>query len=426
MNPIVYAIPVFFALMALEWAVAHARGQRVYRLGDTISSVGLGAISQVSGLYTRVLYFGVYTLAYQSLALLELPVSAWWVWVLGLLLYDFLYYWHHRLGHEVALFWAAHVVHHQSEDFNLGTALRQSSSTFLVGWVFYLPMAILGFPPLVFAVVALIDLLYQYWIHTEQIGRLGWFDRVFASPSNHRVHHGVNERYLDKNYGGILILWDRLFGTFEEERDDDPVVYGTRKPLRSHDPLWANLEVYAALARDSWRTRRWGDKLRVWGKPPGWQPPDLAAAEPHPPFDPSAARKYDPPLTSAAAVYAGLLFAALIAAGAHALALDGGPPFAGMPASYGTAYAIWILMSLWALGRWTEGRARAAPILAGVLAAAALAVILTAGLTATTGTVAGTLLLAALGAVRLRPRRAASGPAAVGPDRSGPTTADSR
>ena len=313
MNPIVYAIPVFFALMALEWAVAHARGQRVYRLGDTISSVGLGAISQVSGLYTRVLYFGVYTLAYQSLALLELPVSAWWVWVLGLLLYDFLYYWHHRLGHEVALFWAAHVVHHQSEDFNLGTALRQSSSTFLVGWVFYLPMAILGFPPLVFAVVALIDLLYQYWIHTEQIGRLGWFDRVFASPSNHRVHHGVNERYLDKNYGGILILWDRLFGTFEEERDDDPVVYGTRKPLRSHDPLWANLEVYAALARDSWRTRRWGDKLRVWGKPPGWQPPDLAAAEPHPLFDLSAARKYDPPLTSAAAVYAGLLFAALIA-----------------------------------------------------------------------------------------------------------------
>ena len=243
MNPIVYAIPVFFALMALEWVVAHARGQRVYRLGDTISSVGLGAISQVSGLYTRVLYFGVYALAYQSLALQELPVSAWWVWVLGLLLYDFLYYWHHRLGHEVALFWAAHVVHHQSEDFNLGTALRQSSSTFLVGWVFYLPMAILGFPPLVFAVVALIDLLYQYWIHTEQIGRLGWFDRVFASPSNHRVHHGVNERYLDKNYGGILILWDRLFGTFEEERDDDPVVYGTRKPLRSHDPLWANLEV---------------------------------------------------------------------------------------------------------------------------------------------------------------------------------------
>lgn len=401
MNPIVYAIPVFFALMALEWMVARARQQRVYRLGDTINSVGLGAISQVAGLYTRVIYFGIYAFAWQHLALFELSESAWWVWLLGLLLYDFLYYWHHRLGHEVALFWAAHVVHHQSEDFNLGTALRQSSSTFLVGWIFYLPMALLGFPPLVFVVVALIDLLYQYWIHTEQIGRLGWFDRVFASPSNHRVHHGVNDRYLDKNYGGILILWDRLFGTFEDERDDDPVVYGTRKPLRSHDPLWANLEVYAALARDSWRTRPWADKLRVWLKPPGWQPPDLAATEPHPPFDLATARKYDPPLTPQAAGYAGLLFALLIAAGAYALALDGGPPLAGLPASYGTAYAIWVLLSLWALGRWTEGRAHGAPILAAVLAAAALALLIAAGLTATTLVAVSTLLLAALGALSL-------------------------
>lgn len=401
MNPIVYAIPVFFALMALEWMVARARQQRVYRLGDTINSVGLGAISQVAGLYTRVIYVGIYTLAWQHLALFELSESAWWVWLLGLLLYDFLYYWHHRLGHEVALFWAAHVVHHQSEDFNLGTALRQSSSTFLVGWIFYLPMALLGFPPLVFVVVALIDLLYQYWIHTEQIRRLGWFDRVFASPSNHRVHHGVNDRYLDKNYGGILILWDRLFGTFEDERDDEPVVYGTRKPLRSHDPLWANLEVYAALARDSWRTRRWIDKLQVWLRPPGWQPADLAATEPHPPFDLNAARKYDPPLRPKAAGYAGLLFALLIAAGAYALALDGGPPLAGLPASYGTAYALWVLLSLWALGRWTERRAHSAPLLAAVLAAAALATIIAAGLTATSLAAASTLLLAALAAVSL-------------------------
>jgi len=224
MNPIVYAIPVFFVLMALEMAVAWRRRQRVYRLGDTISSVGLGAVSQVSGLYSKAISFGIYVLVFQSWALFDLPVDAWWVWVVGLIVYDFCYYWNHRFGHEVALFWAAHVVHHQSEDFNLGTALRQSSSGFLVGWIFYVPMALLGFPPLVFAVVALIDLLYQYWIHTEQIGKLGWFDRVFASPSNHRVHHGVNQRYLDKNYGGILILWDRLFGTFEEERDDDPVV----------------------------------------------------------------------------------------------------------------------------------------------------------------------------------------------------------
>ena len=138
-------------------------------------------------------------------------------WAIGLVAYDFLYYWHHRAGHRVALFWAAHVVHHQSEDYNLSTALRQTSSGWLVGWIFYLPMAIAGFPPLVFAVVALIDLLYQFWVHTEQVGRLGGFDRWFCAPSNHRVHHAVNDVYLDRNYGGVLLVWDRLFGTYAEE-----------------------------------------------------------------------------------------------------------------------------------------------------------------------------------------------------------------
>jgi sterol desaturase/sphingolipid hydroxylase (fatty acid hydroxylase superfamily) len=140
------------------------------------------------------------------------------VWVAGLVAYDFCYYWHHRLGHESAIFWASHVVHHQSQEFNLSTALRQTSSGALLGWVFYLPMAVIGFPPQVFAAAALIDLLYQYWIHTEHVGRLGWLDHVLATPSNHRVHHAVNDGYIDRNYGGILIVWDRLFGSFVEER----------------------------------------------------------------------------------------------------------------------------------------------------------------------------------------------------------------
>ena len=372
MNPIVYAIPVFFVLMALEWTVARVRQRHVYRLGDTIASVGLGAVSQVTGLYSKVISFGIYVLAWQSLALFELPTDAWWVWVVGLILYDFLYYWNHRLGHEVALFWAAHVVHHQSEDFNLGTALRQSSSGFLAGWIFYLPMAVLGFPPLVFAVVALIDLLYQYWIHTEQIGKLGWFDRVFASPSNHRVHHGVNDRYLDKNYGGILILWDRLFGTFEDERDDDPVVYGTRKPLQSHDPIWANLEVYAALARMSWRTARMVDKIKVWLKPPGWQPADLAAAEPAPTFDLAKVRKYQAQLAGPAAWFAGALFVLLVAAGTHVLALDAASPLRGVP---GSGYAVWVVLSLWALGRWTDARAGSAGLLSALMLSAVVAIV---------------------------------------------------
>ena len=153
------------------------------------------------------------------------------------------------LGHESAVFWAAHVVHHQSQEYNLSTALRQTSSGALLGWIFYLPMAIAGIPPEVFVVAAVVNLLYQYWIHTEQVGSLGWFDRWFGSPSNHRVHHAVNDRYIDRNYGGITMLWDRLFGTFVEESES--CVYGTRAPLDSWDPLWANLEVYADLARKS-------------------------------------------------------------------------------------------------------------------------------------------------------------------------------
>jgi hypothetical protein len=183
----------------------------------------------------------------------------------------------------------------------------------VAGWIFYLPMALAGVPPLVFAVVALIDLLYQYWVHTQQIGKLGWFDRWFCAPSNHRVHHAVNDRYLDKNYGGILIVWDRLFGSFEPEDEREPCVYGTRAPLHSWNPVWANLQVYWDLAKDSWRTTAWADKLRVWFKPPGWRPADVAERWPKPAFDIRAVKRYDPPLSPRAAGLALGLFAVLLA-----------------------------------------------------------------------------------------------------------------
>ncbi|WP_363324869.1 sterol desaturase family protein [Eleftheria terrae] len=310
---IVLATPVFLLLIAIEYAVGVARGHNTYRLNDALSSIGLGVMSQLTGLFTALVTLGIYSAVYDHAALWQLPADAWWVWVGALVVYDFFYYWNHRLGHESALFWAAHVVHHQSEDYNLSTALRQTSSGWIASWIFYLPMAVLGVPPLVFAAVALIDLLYQYWVHTQQIGRLGWFDRVFCSPSNHRVHHAVNDKYLDKNYGGILVLWDRWFGTFEEEDDRDPCVWGTRGPLRSWNPLWANLQVYAELARDSWRTRRWSDKLRVWFKPPGWRPADLALSDPKPPFEIDKVVRYDPPMSPRAQWLAAGLFLLLVA-----------------------------------------------------------------------------------------------------------------
>jgi hypothetical protein len=205
------------------------------------------------------------------------------------------------------------VVHHQSEDYNLSTALRQTSSGALLGWLFYLPMAVIGVPPLVFGTVALIDLLYQFWVHTQQVGKLGWFDRWFCSPSNHRVHHAVNDRYLDRNYGGILIVWDRLFGSFEEEHDDEPCVYGTRAPLRSFNPLWANVEVYAALAKDAWHAASWWDKLRIWFKPPGWRPADVAARFPKAAFRLEAVQRFDPAPSRAAQALTLLLFVVMLA-----------------------------------------------------------------------------------------------------------------
>ena len=166
-------------------------------------------------------------------------------------------------------------------------------------------MALAGVPPLVFAVVGLIDLLYQFWVHTQQVGRLGWFDRWFCSPSNHRVHHAVNDPYIDKNYGGILIIWDRLFGTFVEEDRRQPCVYGTRAPLASFNPIWANLQVYWRLLMDSWRTRRWRDKLRVWLKPPGWRPADVAQRWPIVTVDATRPHKFDMPTVRSVQWFAG-------------------------------------------------------------------------------------------------------------------------
>ncbi|MDO9134440.1 lysoplasmalogenase family protein [Hydrogenophaga sp.] len=348
---IVLATPVFFALIAVEYAIGLKRRRNTYRLNDAISSIGLGMLSQISAVFTRLLRVGIYTAVYSAVAIWpDHPFWTTWAgWLLALVFYDFCYYWLHRAGHETALFWAAHVVHHQSQDYNLSTALRQTSSGALVGWVFYLPMAVAGVPPLVFGVVALVDLLYQFWVHTEQVRKLGWFDRWFCSPSNHRVHHAVNDRYLDRNYGGILIVWDRLFGSFKEE--DEKCVYGTRKPLQSWDPLWANGEVYWGLLKDSWHTRRWADKLRVWFKPPGWRPADVAARFPVPAFDIAQVQRYAPPMTPTVQWFAGAQFALLLAGVAGFLWFADGWPLSRSA----VVFAV-LVVALWAIGAVMQGR----------------------------------------------------------------------
>ena len=345
-----YAIPGFFVLMGLELAVAAWRGHARYRLNDAINSIGLGILSQLTGVFAKTLTIGIYAWFVQRVALFDLPAYSVWVWAGALVGYDFCYYWLHRAGHEVNVLWAAHVVHHQSECYNLSTALRQTSSGALVGWIFYLPLAVAGVPVQVFAVVALVDLLYQFWIHTGEIGSLGGFDRVFASPSNHRVHHAVNERYLDRNYGGILMLWDHLFGTFQPELATEPPVYGTRAPLRSWNPLWANLEVYVATLRDALRAKRWRDRLQIWWRHPGWRPSDVAARDPKPAFD-IHRPAYDPPMSSAMRVYGALQFLLLLGMSLQFLIQQ-----ARMPGPLLLGYFAYMAAALTVLGWVLEGR----------------------------------------------------------------------
>ena len=369
-QTIVLATPLFALLIAIEYAVARARGRSAYRMNDAVGSISLGVLSQTSAVFTRLLRFGIYTALFEHVALWR--NDAFWTsaggWLLALLFYDFCYYWLHRMGHEVGVLWAAHAVHHQSQDYNLSTALRQTSSGALLGWIFYIPMALAGVPPLVFGVVALVDLLYQFWVHTEQVGRLGWFDRWFCSPSNHRAHHAVNDRYLDKNYGGILIVWDRMFGTFTEEDATDRCVYGTRGLLGSWDPLWANAQVYAALAHDSWHARRWSDKLRVWLKPPGWRPADVEARFPKAAFDMAQLPRFNPVMRPALHWFAAVQMVLLLAGVSVFLWRADTAPLADN--------AVWfaaLLACQWAMGAAMQGRIgmlQALMIEAGALATA--------------------------------------------------------
>ncbi|POR08898.1 lysoplasmalogenase family protein [Diaphorobacter sp. LR2014-1] len=375
---IVLVTPVFLALMALEWAIGRWRGRPALRLADAVSSVSLGMLSQTSAVFTVLLRVGLYTLAYEHLALWRSEAfwTTWYGWLIALVFYDFCYYWLHRMGHEVAVLWAAHAVHHQSQDYNLSTALRQTSSGAVLGWLFYLPMALAGVPPLVFVVVGLVDLLYQFWVHTEQVGRLGWFDRWFCSPSNHRVHHAVNDSYLDKNYGGILIVWDRLFGTFKDEDPREKCVYGTRGLLNSWDPLWANAQVYAGLLHDSWHARRWADKLRVWLKAPGWRPADVAQRFPKPAFNLHDMPLFDPPLSAPLRWFAGVQFVLLLAGVAAFLWQADSAPLATNAVWFAT-----LLACQWALGAAMQGRigmGLALMIEAGALATATSALGFTA------------------------------------------------
>lgn len=302
MELILYAIPLFFLLIGIELIAEKVRGTNYYRVNDAITSLNTGVLSQISGLLKLLIPFTFYVFLYNNFAFFKVPENTW-TWIIAFVAYDFCYYWNHRLGHEMNVLWAAHVVHHSSEDYNLTTALRQTGGS-VFSFVFYLPLALFGIEPLMLATVGGLNLIYQYWVHTQHIGKLGWMEWVFVTPSNHRGHHAQNTRYIDRNYGGVFILWDRWFGSYEEESDEDPPVFGIRGALRSWNPLWANFQVYHQLWQDCRRTKNPWHKVSLWFRRTGWRPPDVAAKYPLEKLELEQFKKFDTPLQRGEKVYA--------------------------------------------------------------------------------------------------------------------------
>lgn len=278
-----WAIPGFIILLLLE-AVVDARMRRdLYQIKDAAASLTMGLGNVIIGLFAKGMVLAVFT-AVHKFAIFKIGYQ-WWAWALIFFADDFSYYWFHRVSHECRFFWASHVVHHSSQRYNLGTALRQTWTGTLMSWVFWLWLPLVGFPPLMILTMQAVSLLYQFWIHTELVRHMGPLEAVMNTPSHHRVHHGANDQYLDRNHAGILIIWDRMFGTFVPEGEKP--IYGLTKNINTYNPFRIAFQEWADMWRDVLHAPTWRLKMRyVLGKP-GWkaEQPTPAANTASPQFE---------------------------------------------------------------------------------------------------------------------------------------------
>jgi len=299
-NLIVLSIPIFFTLIGLEVAWDQLKGRGLYRLGDSLANIGCGIMDQSTGLFSKVLVVAAYTAMFHLTAAWrpwELQATPA-VWVATFVLSDLAYYWAHRLSHGVNILWIGHVVHHQSEDYNLAVALRQSVlQKVLLMWVYW-PLALAGFPPEIFLTCMAVNLLYQFWIHTELIDTLGPLEWVMNTPSHHRVHHGRNPEYIDRNHAGVFIVWDRMFGTFQKELVKP--TYGIPRPTDTFNPVHAQWKPVVDLWNDLKRIPNWRDRLRFLFAAPGWYPDSMGGRQ-APPAISGLEEKYDPRPSNAVA-----------------------------------------------------------------------------------------------------------------------------
>lgn len=319
---ITYAIPVFFLLMGVELLAGWWTHRDLYRLSDSINDLSCGILQQLLGIFLRTVLFVGYLFLFEHFRLLEMqsfsPAGKWAAAIALFFGVDFCYYWFHRASHEMNAPWAGHIVHHQSEEYNLAVALRQGALQSAFSWVFYLPLAWIGFPPLWFVAMSSFNTLYQFWIHTRAIGKLGPLEWFLNTPSHHRVHHGRNPKYLDKNHGGTLIVWDRLFGTFQVEEEEP--VYGITRPLSSWNPIWANVHEFVELWDDAKAAPCWTDKIKIWFMPPGWRPRGLPERPLPPEVRPDTVTKYETPVPRGLAAYLFVQFVVLLAISVGVLA----------------------------------------------------------------------------------------------------------
>jgi alkylglycerol monooxygenase len=264
-NYILIAIPFFFGSILFEFLYGKFKGKTWYNFEDAITNLNLGVGSQAFNAMTKLFIFAIFTYIFDHFAPFKQEASLF-SFVICVVAFDFIYYWAHRWGHEWNIFWGAHIVHHQSQEYNLSVALRQPWFHHLLAFVLFLPIPLLGFHPIVFGSAAAFVTLYQYWIHSQAIRSLGWFEWIFNSPSHHRVHHAINPQYLDKNYAAVLIIWDRMFGTFVKEEEEPE--YGTTIPLNSWNPFWANIHFYVDVFEGMKLEKGLWNKLSLWMKGP--------------------------------------------------------------------------------------------------------------------------------------------------------------
>lgn len=268
-NPVILSIPIYFGLILIEWTYDLIKGKGIYRLADAYANISAGIFEQITGVFVKIFTIGLYMIIFDNFRITEIPTT-WPYLILMWLAVDFSYYWAHRWSHEINLFWMGHVVHHQSEDYNFSVALRQGAlQKIFTSWVF-LPMAVMGFDPTWFVIIGALNTVYQFWIHTEQINRMGWFGIVFNTPSHHRVHHGRNPKYIDKNHAGSLIIWDKMFGTFQKE--EETPTYGITKPTNHWNPVSAHIQPIEDMIHDMSEVKGLKNKFYLMIKPPGWFP----------------------------------------------------------------------------------------------------------------------------------------------------------